>query len=253
MDFEAPVDAWYVWIAVSLVSVAVAGIAIGLPSGPPPDANRAANAVDGVTGSSYEANGSYEHDADEVRIDGKRISMRNEHGTSHASIAYGTVVPVMDDEDLETVAAGGAVAGQFDGEYEVVRRSASRTDPGEYTNTGSGGEFLKQLTIAGPDNDGEWRTADGEVHVRTVSLGGDEWDAVWYVYASEHTFDDINSEDDDWCEDALIGTGTCDAMSDEETWDSIRDEATKQGTADYRDWLEYDDDNDRFYVTVITA
>jgi len=35
MDLEAPADAWYVWLAVSIISAAVAGIALGLPTGPP--------------------------------------------------------------------------------------------------------------------------------------------------------------------------------------------------------------------------
>jgi len=49
MDWEAPVDAWSVWLAVALVSIAVAGVVLSFPTGPPPDANQAANAIERTT------------------------------------------------------------------------------------------------------------------------------------------------------------------------------------------------------------
>jgi len=94
MDLEAPADAWYVWIGVALVSAGLLGVALALPSQPPPDATKAANAIDRVAGSTHQATASYDHDATEVRIGTKQLSMRNDGGTVHASIAFGTLVPV---------------------------------------------------------------------------------------------------------------------------------------------------------------
>lgn len=156
MDLETPADAWYVWLAVSLVSLAMAGIAIGLPTGPPPDAAKAANSIEHVSGAeTYEATTGYQHDADEVRIDGKTISMRNDHGTAHSSIAYGQVVPVMGHDRLENVAHGTAIGDEYAAEIEA---------PGE---TGIDA-FLEDVRTAQEETAGEWRYADGELRATTV-------------------------------------------------------------------------------------
>ncbi|WP_436346782.1 DUF7283 family protein [Natronorubrum sp. FCH18a] len=157
MDWEAPADAWYVWLAVSIVSVAVAGIVLGLPTGPPPDANQAANTIDRVTGNTYDASATYEHDADEVKIEGPTVSLRNEHGTAHSSIAYGTVIPVMGNERLEKVARGASLESVYGDAVETDRQDVE-------------GEFLTDLVDAYDETDGEWQIADGELAVRTLSV-----------------------------------------------------------------------------------
>lgn len=155
--FDAPADAWYVWLGVALASVAVAGVALELPSTPPPDANAAANAIDRVAASPYPASATYEHDADEVRIDERRISLRNEAGTAHASVATGDLVPVRGNHLLEQVLHGThpsvAFHGQFDQFKDAVEaaRAEARENP-------------------------EWRPANGRLLVRTVRWG--EYDVV---------------------------------------------------------------------------
>lgn len=156
MDLEAPVDAWYVWLAVSIVSAAVAGIALGLPTGPPPDANRAANTIERTAGSSYSASATYDHDATEIKFDGRTLAMRNEHGTSRASLSYGHVVPVMGHERLENLSEGRS----FEEEY-----AAELAD----TETNALDNFLEGVESAYADNSGEWRTADDQLRTRTVS------------------------------------------------------------------------------------
>ncbi|PGF16718.1 hypothetical protein CP556_11715 [Natrinema sp. CBA1119] len=156
MDLEAPVDAWYVWLAVSIVSAAVAGIALGLPTGPPPDTNRAANMIEQTAGSSYNASATYDHDATEIKFDGRTLAMRNEHGTSRASLSYGHVVPVMGHERLENLTAGRS----FEEEY------AAELDD---TETHALDDFLEDVEDAYADNTGEWRTADDQLRVRTIS------------------------------------------------------------------------------------
>lgn len=152
MELESPADAWYVWFGVAIVSVAIAAVAIGLPSGPPPDANAAANAIERVSGSSYDASVAHDHDADEVRIDATRISMRNEHGTTHASIAFGEVVPVMGNDRLENVVYGEVVDDEF----------------------GTSQEFIGSIDAALDENGNEWRLGRSELVVRSVSWEPDD-------------------------------------------------------------------------------
>ncbi len=155
MDLEAPVDAWYVWLAVSIVSIALVGIVLGLPTGPPPDANEAANTIERTAGSTYETSSAYEHDADEIRIDGPTVSLRNEHGTAHSSLSYGTVVPVMGNERLENVTSGTS----FETEYaeEIADPSTAATEA-----------FFDDTEDARAENAGEWVSATGEMRVQSV-------------------------------------------------------------------------------------
>ncbi|SDQ18766.1 DUF7283 family protein [Natronobacterium texcoconense] len=156
MDLEAPADAWYVWLAVSIVSLAMAAVAIGLPTGPPPDAAEAANTIERASGAdTYEATTSYRHEANAVKIDGKTVSMRNEHGTAHSSIAYGQVVPVMGHDRLENVTHGTAIEDEYAAEIEA---------PGE---TGIDA-FLEDVETAHVETAGEWRSADGKLRATTV-------------------------------------------------------------------------------------
>jgi hypothetical protein len=156
MDLEAPVDAWYVWLAVSIISAAVAGIALGLPTGPPPDTNRAVNTIERTAGSSYDASATYDHDATEIKFDGRTIAMRNEHGTSRASLSYGHVVPVMGHERLENLSEGRPFEAEYDAELDETETNALEV-------------FLEDVEDAYADNSGQWRSADDQLRVRTVS------------------------------------------------------------------------------------
>lgn len=180
MDFEAPADAWYVWFGVGLVSVAVAGIALGLPSAPPPDADAAANTIDTVVGSPYDASATLEHDADEIKVDNRTIALRNDHGTSYASLAFEEVIYVSD-ERLENVTYGASMSAEF-------------SDP---SNASTSTLFLTALAN---EANTDWQPAGGELVVRTIS-----WDAEYdgrdpgelEAFAGEHawlTYDDDTDE-----------------------------------------------------------
>ncbi|GAB7018730.1 DUF7283 family protein [Halostagnicola bangensis] len=156
MDLEAPADAWYVWFAVSIVSIAMVGIALGLPTGPPPDANEAANTIERTTGGAYETSSAYEHDANEMKIDGPTISLRNEHGTAHSSLSYGAVVPVTGNERLENITSGTS----FETEY-----AEEISDP----SIGATEAFFDDIENVRADNTGEWISAPGEMQVQAVS------------------------------------------------------------------------------------
>lgn len=160
MDFEAPADAWYVYVAVVIVSIAVAGIAVGIPSMPPPDAQQAANTIEAVTGSEYTSSASYEHDADVVTIDRRTITMKNEYGTAHASFAYGTVVPVTGHDRLENVTGGQSLEDAYDDEFEDPHTDGTAT-------------FFDEVAEADSANSGDELYADGELVVRTVAIQDD--------------------------------------------------------------------------------
>lgn len=125
MDFEAPVDAWYVWLGVAMVSVAVAGVAIAFPSTPPPDANKAANAVDKVAGDPYGGTVSYEHDGKEYWVGLSQFALKNDGGVSQASVRFGEVAPVWPNSKLAKVLNGSDPKDVFDS--EVAFESAIET------------------------------------------------------------------------------------------------------------------------------
>jgi hypothetical protein len=162
MDLEAPVDGWYVWLGVALLSVAVLAFAISLPAQPPPDATAAANAIDRVASSSHQAAASYDHDAGAIKIDTKRIVMRNDGGTSRESVAFGSLTPVhaVADEDkreaLEQITYGHHPASVLDnysfGPRAVLEAAAAARE---------------RIDRHGA----EWRPADGVLYVRRVDIG----------------------------------------------------------------------------------
>ncbi len=167
MDLEAPVDAWYVYAAVALVAATLVGLVAAVPTTPPPDAERAAGAVEGVTASEYPASASYDHDADVVTIDRRTITMENAGGRSHAAFAYGVVVPVSGEERLENLTHGAS----FEEEY-----ATELADGDEHAVAA----FERELAEAFEDNTGEELRADGELHARqlAVDTGADGLDPL---------------------------------------------------------------------------
>jgi len=66
--FDVPVDSTYVWFGVGAVSLAVFGVAAGLPSAAPPDAAAAAATVDAVAVGPPGAVDHHELRADRIRL-----------------------------------------------------------------------------------------------------------------------------------------------------------------------------------------
>lgn len=114
MYLEAPMDAWYVWVGVALVSIGLLSVAVALPSEPPPDAERVADAIDRVGASEYEAATTLAHDAEMVRVGPERIAMRNGAGTDRARLSFGPVLPVhaLELNDTERRQVDGVLAGE---------------------------------------------------------------------------------------------------------------------------------------------
>ena len=169
MDLEAPADAWYVWVGVALASVAAVGVVLGLPSGPPPDANAAANTIDRVAGSAYEGNATYEHDARSYWVDRERIAMKNDDGVAKATLAYGPAVPVEGDGKLEAILHGKEVSDEYSPQSNRTRMSGVHQQFHEDVE-----DAMTRVDSVDP----EWCGADGTLYVRVVDYtlpeGGEE-------------------------------------------------------------------------------
>jgi len=94
--FEVPLDAWYVWAGLGLVSVAVGGIALGLPTAAPPTAGPAADAIDNVATSPNRAQTTVELSAEKLRLSRHAIALDTAGGTARARFVFGPVTPVSD-------------------------------------------------------------------------------------------------------------------------------------------------------------
>jgi len=176
VEFEAPVDAWYVWLGVVIVSGALVGVALSLPSQPPPDATEAANAIDRVAGSTHVAEARYEHDADEVRVDGAQIAMRNDGGTDRASVAFGPLTPIS-----ALTAVNETERPNRDAEYAALEAVLHGEHPTQVVEGFDGVESKTQLydaardarlALEAADDRPAWRAADGTLSVRRVEIDG---------------------------------------------------------------------------------
>ena len=169
MDFEAPVDAWYVWVGVAVVSVALVGVVLSLPTQAPPDADRAANTIDRVGGSTYQAEANYEHDADEVRVTTGQISMRNDGGTDHASTRFESVTPIHTVTDAVEDA---------DEVRDALEQVLHGTNPDEVVNatdveTHELVEAVSKTSEYVASDSADWQPATGALVVRQVRVGNE--------------------------------------------------------------------------------
>lgn len=164
MEIEALADAWYVWVGVAVVSVAVGAVVLGLPTGPPPDAAAAANAADRVAVSEYGTAVAYDHRAQKARIGTKQIALRNAAGTDHASVAFGALTPVNAADGTLRSALEALLAGE---DPAVV---AAETG---FESERALGDAMTELRHR-IDRDGtEWRRLDGPLLVRSVRIGNE--------------------------------------------------------------------------------
>ena len=164
MEIESIADAWYVWVAVAVVSVTIGGVALGLPTQPPPDASGVANAADRVAVSQYGTSARYDHVAEYVRIGTRQIALRNDAGTDHASVGFRTLTPV--------TAAGGELR-------RALEALLAGADP-EVVAAESRFESTRRLRAALVDlrtridrNGAEWHHVDGRIRIRSVHIAGE--------------------------------------------------------------------------------
>ena len=130
--FDAPLDAWYVWVGLAVVSGTAAGVVTGMTAVPPPDATGAAETVDGVAASEYATTDErLLSNAEAVRVGVDSLSLRGPGGTTHARFGYGPVTPAGGDADLEAVLHGTPPERVFGSPAALERAAAAqrRTDP----------------------------------------------------------------------------------------------------------------------------
>ena len=124
--FEVPLDAWYVWIGLAVVSSTTLGVVGLLPSAPPPDASGSARTVDSVAASDHAAVGRHPlSNAEAVRLGADSISLRGAGGTAHAAFGYGPVTPVVGDPKLDAVLRGKPPTRVFE-TFDAFERRAAR-------------------------------------------------------------------------------------------------------------------------------
>ncbi len=105
--FETPLDAWYVWIGLAIVSSAAVGVVGVLPSAAPPDASGTAGVVDGVAASEHVAVEKHPlPNTDTARIGTNSVSLRGPGGDRTEAFGYGPVTPVRSGSVLEPVLRG---------------------------------------------------------------------------------------------------------------------------------------------------
>ena len=146
-----PADVPPIWIALLVVSASVLGVVIALPSAPPPDATRVADAVDSVAATEHAGTATAPLSADAIRVGRHGIGLRNEGGEAHASFAFGPVTPVRSDSDLAAVLTGAPPQSVF-------------ATPTAYRDA------LERARTAEPT----WEPVDDRLRVRRVQYGGVE-------------------------------------------------------------------------------
>jgi len=127
--FEAPLDAWYVWIGLAAVSATAVGVVTGLPAAPPPDATGAAETVDDIAASDHDTVA--EHplpNTDAMRIATDTVSLRGPGGTTSALVGYGPMTPAASNGSLEAVLHGTPPEQVFDSPAAFVRTASGARD-----------------------------------------------------------------------------------------------------------------------------
>lgn len=160
MSIGTPLDSWYVWLGLALTSTLVAGVALSIPTQPPPDADRAAIAIEDIGTAEYTATATVETDAKALKISPNTIAMRNEAGIDRATIAVGTLIPLSAVENdsrrnqLSLILRGASPAAVLGSNASEKLRRWNR-------------EIQQRLETDGA----HWQTSDGPIRARQISPG----------------------------------------------------------------------------------
>lgn len=153
MDLGGQAEEWYIYVGMAMFGLALVGIVLNLPTAAGPDANVAANTIDRVAGSQYNASAEYDHDAEFYWVGVEQLAMRNENGKSTQSISFGQMTPAKQYPKLEAVLHGASPAAEFSDPSDFQARAETARDNVDL-------------------NDPEWIKAGEKLHVRTVIWGG---------------------------------------------------------------------------------
>ena len=161
MDLEAPLDAWYVWLGVAICSLTLAGFTLALPTEPPPDSNEVVNTIDRVDASPYGGQATHAHNGNEAKVGTQQLALRNEGGTSRATVSYGSMIPLPAVEDpalydaLDRILVGEQVSRVTDNQSLTAKELAAECR-----------EVVERITRDGAT----WKPTDGALRVRSVTI-----------------------------------------------------------------------------------
>jgi len=155
---EAFADRWIMYMGLTLFTTVALGVVLSMQTVPAPDANGAANTIDSVAGSRGGTHAEYDHNAEAVRVQAESFSLRNEGGTSSATVAFGSLAPVNVNgshyDRLEQVLHGEQWQDVFDTRKEFRQTSANATQD-----------------AVGND---EWVATSGTLRVTTEVIDGEQ-------------------------------------------------------------------------------
>lgn len=112
--FDAPIDAWYVWLGVAAASLVVAGVALSAHTTPAPATGSVADTVDATAAEPYGATGVHPIRADAVWLSTHQITLERDDATASAAFEAGPVTPVTPETDLWKVLTGAPPEQVFD-------------------------------------------------------------------------------------------------------------------------------------------
>ncbi len=101
-----PVDTWYVFLAVSIASTAIAGVGTQLTASHAPSAASVAATIDEVAASPAPTTGRHPLGADRIELGTRTLTIAYGDRTDQARYRFGPVVPIEADQRLQTVLAG---------------------------------------------------------------------------------------------------------------------------------------------------
>jgi hypothetical protein len=159
--FDTPIDAWYAWLGLSVATLAVFGVATAFPATPAPDAAGLAETIDPVATSDYDTTARHPVTARTVRLGPRRVGLRNDAGTTHATLAY-PVVPVEGGTPLDRVLRGAAPPTTFESPQAFARAAeTARERPPQWRPAGEA-VVVRHLTWVGVDVTLVGTVSDGE-------------------------------------------------------------------------------------------
>ncbi|WP_280535217.1 hypothetical protein [Halopenitus sp. POP-27] len=152
---DAPIETWYTWLGIAAVSVLALGTAVGIPSGPTPDANGVADTIDRVAADEFPATAEHGIAADRIRLSPTRVSLRGPGGSTTAPIRFGPITPATNaesDDRLRRVLHGEPPQRVFDSPDALDR--AATVSRGRY------------------DRNPRWERAPNRLRVRSIHWEG---------------------------------------------------------------------------------
>ncbi|WP_248518189.1 DUF7283 family protein [Salinarchaeum laminariae] len=145
-----PIDAWYVWIGVSMVSLAVLGVAVAVTPEPPSRATPAAETIEEVAASRAPASATYPIDADRVLVSEYRLVIEGEDREA-VTIDHGRMTPAERGTDLRRVALGASPNELFESTATFAEAIETARDERRRIEPAGDRLIVRKLSYGGTD------------------------------------------------------------------------------------------------------